>query len=91
MSGQSHAGAAKECVNTSLFDSIRVETSDQRDFHQYLASTFLATIAMMIQSVAVAWQVYDLVRAPWRSAMSACFSSCRSRSSHFLPERWPTA
>jgi len=51
-------------VNTSLFDSIRVETSDQRDFHQYLASVFLATIAMMIQSVAVAWQVYDLVREP---------------------------
>ena len=51
-------------MNTSLFDSIRVETSDQRDFHQYLASVFLATIAMMIQSVAVAWQVYDLVREP---------------------------
>jgi MFS family permease len=64
VSGQPKAGGAKECVNTSLFDSIRVETSDQRDFHQYLASTFLATIAMMIQSVAVAWQVYDLVREP---------------------------
>jgi MFS family permease len=51
-------------VNTPLFDSKRVATSDLRDFRQYLASTFLATIAMMIQSVAVAWQVYDLVREP---------------------------
>jgi MFS family permease len=45
-------------------DSKRVDRSDQRDFRQYLASTFLATIAMMIQSVAVSWQVYDLVREP---------------------------
>jgi len=58
------AGAAKDPVNTSHFDAPRVEGSGQRDFRQYLASTFLATTAMMIQSVAVAWQVYDLVREP---------------------------
>jgi MFS family permease len=58
------AGAAKDPVRTSRFDAKRAERSDQRDFRQYLASTFLATIAMMIQSVAVAWQVYDLVREP---------------------------
>src|SRR5215469_10639832 len=58
------AGAAKDPVNTSHFDAPRVEGSGQRDFHQYLASTFLATTAVMIQSVAVAWQVYDLVREP---------------------------
>jgi len=58
------AGAAKDPARTSRFDAKRVEQSDQRDFRQYLASTFLATIAMMIQSVAVAWQVYDLVREP---------------------------
>ena len=37
---------------------------NQRDFRKFVASSFLATIAMMIQSVAVAWQVYDLVRNP---------------------------
>jgi len=30
----------------------------------YVAATFLATVAMMVQSVVVAWQVYDLVRDP---------------------------
>jgi MFS family permease len=58
------AGVAKSRVSTSRLDSTRVEGSDQRDFRQYLASTFLATIAVMIQSVAVAWQVYDLAREP---------------------------
>jgi MFS family permease len=58
------AGAANDPVGASHFDAKRVEGSEQRDFRQYLASTFLATIAMMIQSVAVAWQVYDLVREP---------------------------
>ena len=58
------AGSAKDPVSSSHFHAKRVEGSEQRDFRQYLASTFLATIAMMIQSVAVAWQVYDLVREP---------------------------
>ena len=58
------AGTAKDPVRTSRFDAKRVEGFDQRDFRQYLAGTFLATIAMMTQSVAVAWQVYDLVREP---------------------------
>jgi MFS family permease len=58
------AGVAKNRVSTPRLDSKRVEGPDRRDFRQYLASTFLATIAMMIQSVAVAWQVYDLVREP---------------------------
>jgi len=44
--------------------SSEAAVSGQRDFRQYIASTFCATIAMMIQSVAVAWQVYDLTRNP---------------------------
>lgn len=49
-------------MNTLVSDA-RAE-SNQRDFRQYITSTFFATIAMMIQSVAVAWQVYDLTRDP---------------------------
>src|SRR5215471_156329 len=58
------AGAAKDPPGSSRYEAKRDEGPDPRDFRQYLASTFLATIAMMIQSVAVAWQVYDLVREP---------------------------
>jgi MFS family permease len=35
-----------------------------RDFNVFLASRFLATAAMMIQSVAVGWQVYEIARNP---------------------------
>lgn len=35
-----------------------------RDFTIFLASRFLATTAMMIQSVAVGWQVYEIARNP---------------------------
>jgi MFS family permease len=35
-----------------------------RDFNVFLASRFLATTAMMIQSVAVGWQVYEIARNP---------------------------
>jgi MFS family permease len=37
---------------------------DACDFRKYLTSTFFATTAVMIQSVAVSWQVYDLTRDP---------------------------
>ena len=36
----------------------------QRDFTLFLALRVFSTLAMMIQSVAVGWQVYDLVRSP---------------------------
>ncbi len=49
-------------MNTSIRDA--ESAAGQRDFRQYIAATFFATIAMMIQSVAVAWQVYDLARNP---------------------------
>jgi MFS family permease len=51
-------------VNTAIGDANRAGAIAQRDFRKYIASTFFATIAMMIQSVAVAWQVYDLSRSP---------------------------
>jgi MFS family permease len=35
-----------------------------RDLPVFLACRFLATIAMMVQSVAVGWQVYDIARDP---------------------------
>jgi MFS family permease len=44
--------------------SAEAVVAGQRDFRQYIASTFCATIAMMVQSIAVAWQVYDLTRNP---------------------------
>ena len=34
-----------------------------RDFRLYIAGRFLGTLAMMIQSVAVGWQVYDLTES----------------------------
>jgi MFS family permease len=35
-----------------------------RDFNVFLASRFLSTMAMQIQSVAVGWQVYEIARTP---------------------------
>jgi MFS family permease len=35
-----------------------------RDFAVYLCATFLATLAVMAQSVAVGWQVYKITRSP---------------------------
>ena len=35
-----------------------------RDFNVFLASRFLSTAAMQIQSVAVGWQVYEITRTP---------------------------
>jgi len=35
-----------------------------RDFPTYLASRFLYISAMMVQSVAVGWQIYDITRTP---------------------------
>ena len=49
-------------TSTSRVD--REAASNRRDFRQYVAGAFLATIAMMVQSVAVSWQVYDLARQP---------------------------
>ena len=40
------------------------DAQSRRDLRQYVAATFLATTAVMIQSVVVGWQVYDLVRDP---------------------------
>jgi MFS family permease len=35
-----------------------------RDFNVFLAARFLSTVAMMVQSVAVGWQVYEIARNP---------------------------
>src|ERR1700677_3852072 len=35
-----------------------------RDFLIYLSSRFLSTIAMLVQSVAVGWQIYDISHQP---------------------------
>jgi MFS family permease len=35
-----------------------------RDLNVFIASRFLSTIAMMVQSVALGWQVYDIARSP---------------------------
>jgi len=51
-------------VSNSVSGPDREEAHQQHDFRQYVVATFLATIAMMIQSVAIAWQVYDLARDP---------------------------
>lgn len=37
---------------------------NRRDFRLYLGALFLATLASQVQSVAVAWQIYDLRRSP---------------------------
>jgi MFS family permease len=51
-------------VNASVPNLDREDARNRRELRQYVAGTFLATTAMMVQSVAVAWQVYDLVRDP---------------------------
>jgi MFS family permease len=35
-----------------------------RDLHFFVTSRFIATVAMQVQSVAIGWQVYDMVRTP---------------------------
>ncbi len=36
----------------------------RRDFGVFISSRFLATVAMMVQSVAIGWQVYDIEHTP---------------------------
>ena len=35
-----------------------------RDVHLFVGSRFLSTCSMQIQSVAIGWQVYDMVHTP---------------------------
>jgi len=35
-----------------------------RDFSFFVSSRFLSTVAMMVQSVAIGWQIYDIERTP---------------------------
>jgi MFS family permease len=35
-----------------------------RDFAFFISSRFLSTVAMMVQSVAIGWQIYDIERTP---------------------------
>ncbi|MEQ9196459.1 MAG: MFS transporter, partial [Parvibaculum sp.] len=35
-----------------------------RDFRFYISGRFLGTLGMLIQSVAVGWQVYDITESP---------------------------
>src|SRR3569623_2146773 len=35
-----------------------------RDLYSFVASRFIATLAIQVQSVAIGWQVYDMVRTP---------------------------
>ncbi|HTQ13811.1 MAG TPA: MFS transporter [Rhizomicrobium sp.] len=35
-----------------------------RDFHIFISSRFLSTVAMMVQSVAIGWQVFDITHKP---------------------------
>jgi len=35
-----------------------------RDFNFYISGRFLSTVAMMVQSVAIGWQIYDIERTP---------------------------
>src|SRR5271155_5497673 len=35
-----------------------------RDFRRFLGASFLAILAMQIQSVAVSWQIYSIARTP---------------------------
>lgn len=35
-----------------------------RDFYLFIACRFLSTIGMLVQSVAIGWQVYDIAREP---------------------------
>jgi len=37
-----------------------------RDFSCYLAASFLATVALAMQSVALGWQIYDLTGSPFK-------------------------
>jgi MFS family permease len=37
-----------------------------RDFARYLAASFLATVALAMQAVALGWQIYDLTGSPFK-------------------------
>ena len=45
-------------------DNWRSSLFEIRDFRVYLGATFLASLAVQAQSVAVGWQVYKLTRSP---------------------------
>ena len=48
----------------------------RRDLYFFVASRFVATLAMQVQSVAIGWQIYDMARTPWRWAWWGFASSC---------------
>ena len=39
-------------------------TYRDRDLYLFVSSRFIATLAIQVQSVAIGWQVYDMVRTP---------------------------
>jgi hypothetical protein len=51
-----------------------------RDLYFFVASRFISTLAIQVQSVAIGWQIYDMARTPmalgWRWGWWACASSC---------------
>src|SRR4051812_50005065 len=36
----------------------------ERDLYFFVASRFIATLAIQVQSVAIGWQIYDMERTP---------------------------
>src|SRR5215469_2128130 len=53
------------------FGQMRAAVSDippslyrRRDLKLFVASRFMSTCAMQVQSVAIGWQLYDMVRTP---------------------------
>ena len=60
-----------EIVFGAGFGQMRAAVSDippaiysRRDLNLFVASRFIATCAMQVQSVAIGWQIYDMARTP---------------------------
>src|SRR5580692_2036033 len=55
---------AKETVGGKNISDIPPTIYRRRDLSLFVASRFLSTCAMQVQSVAIGWQIYDMVRTP---------------------------
>src|SRR5215470_6277053 len=50
----------------SLASAAGLAAIRNRDFLRYLAASFLATVALAMQAVALGWQIYDLTGSPFK-------------------------
>src|SRR5665213_2310599 len=58
------SACAKETVGGIKISEVPPDIYKRRDLALFVTSRFVSTCAMQVQSVAIGWQIYDMVRTP---------------------------